>query len=397
MTTGTMTRDRRRDARRPGPGTTCAILLLGLALAPAAQAVDASEAEQFAVGLNNPRGIDIAPNGALYVTEVGNGGTGACAVSPAPPPGTLRCYGETGAITRIGYHGRLHRVVTGLPSLGLPNGQGEGGPVDISFLGMAAYVTFGWGGDPSTRSAFGGKSELFGSMIRVLPSGRYHKVADVTANEVASNPYGGAIDTNPYGLVALPGRRIVADAGSNALVEVLPNGTTRTFAVLPAASGGREPVPTSVAQGPDGAIYAGQLTGFPFFTGSSTVYRIASDGSSVEPFATGFTAVVDITFDHGGALYVLEVALGQQPPFPPPNPGLGIGRLLRVCPGEEPEELLSGLNYPGGVAIGLDGAAYVTNNGTSPTAGEVLRLPLERCSCGDRKGHGKKHRRLFGG
>jgi glucose/arabinose dehydrogenase len=34
------------------------------------------------------------------------------------------------------------------------------------------------------------------------------------------------------------------------------------------------------------------------------------------------------------------------------------------------------LNRPTSFAIGPDGAIYVTNNGTSPTAGQVLRIEL---------------------
>jgi sugar lactone lactonase YvrE len=135
-----------------------------------------------------------------------------------------------------------------------------------------------------------------------------------------------------------------------------------------------------VAEGPDGAIYVGQLTGFPFFRGAASVLRVSSDGASISTFAGGFTAIVDIAFDTGGALYVLEVASGQQPPFPPPAPGLGIGRLKRQCPGANPVVLLDALTFPGGVAIGPDGAAYVTNFGTSSSAGEVLRLPVTPCS-----------------
>jgi hypothetical protein len=205
---------------------------------------------------------------------------------------------------------------------------------------------------------------------------------------VAYNPAGGPVDSNPYGLVALPGRRIVADAGANALVEVLANGRTRTFAVLPPLPPvpplpfPREPVPTSVVEGPDGALYVGQLTSFPFWPGTSSILRVSSDGQTIETYAAGFTAVVDLAFDAGGALYVLEVARGQIGPFPPPpapNPGLGSGRLMRMCPGGTPTELLAGLDFPSGVVIGPDGAAYLTNKGTSPDSGEVLRLAVTPC------------------
>jgi hypothetical protein len=66
-------------------------------------------------------------------------------------------------------------------------------------------------------------------------------------------------------------------------------------------------------------------------------------------------------------------------PFPPPSPGLGAGRLKRQCLGGVPTVLLDGLTFPGGFAIGADDAAYITNFGTSPTGGEVLRLPLSPC------------------
>ena len=381
--------------RAPHPGTPTIGVLCSIVVAVSAptlaQAVDASATELLASGLNNPSGIAFAPNGGLYVTEVGNGGPANpdhsnCTFSP-PNPAVERCYGETGAVVRVLPGGGFERIVTGLPSLGLPNGSGEGGPSDLSFHGMAAYVTIAWGGNPANRAGLGAKSHLFGNLVRVTQGGTVQQLADVAAHETRDNPYGGAVDSNPYGVLALPGRRIVADAGANALIEVGADGRTHTLAVLPAVPpvpnfGPREPVPTSVIEGPDGALYVGQLTGFPFFAGSSPVLRVESDGSGLSTFAAGYTAVVDIAFDAGGALYVLEVARGQQAPWPPgiPNPGLGIGRLLRQCPGNPvPEVLVTGLDFARGVAVGPDGAAYFTNHGLSPTTGEVRRLPVAAC------------------
>jgi hypothetical protein len=238
----------------------------------------------------------------------------------------------------------------------------------------------GLGGDPAAvRAALGGQGDLFGTLLRVTPSGQYQVVGDIAAHEVAMNPAGGTVDSNPYGVLALAGRRVVADAGANALIEARADGGTRTLAVPPALAGGRQAVPTSVTEGPDGALYVGLLTGFPFFQGTASVLRIGRDGSGMTTYASGFTAIVDVAFDAGGALYVLETASGQVPPFPPPNPGLGAGRLKRQCPGGAPTVLLDGLTFPGGVAIGSDNAAYITNLGTSTTDGEVLRLPLTPC------------------
>jgi hypothetical protein len=245
---------------------------------------------------------------------------------------------------------------------------------------MVAYVQVGFGGDPAQRALLGAPGALFGSLLQVKPSGKWRPLVDVANHEVVNNPAGGPIDTNPYGVLALPGRRITADAGANALIESLANGTTRTLAVFPpVAPGTRDPVPTSVTEGPDGALYVSQLTGFPFWQGTPSVFRVASDGSSTEVYASGFTAVVDLAVSASRDLYVLEIAAGQVPPFPPPSPGLGIGRLVRQCDGGAPEVLLAGLNFAAGVALGPDGAVYLTNNGTSSTNGEVLRLEVDSC------------------
>ena len=359
-------------------GRTCRWLLtFGLALGPLVGSADVGDARTLASGLSNPRGIAFAPNGELWVAEGGRGGPGPCFPSPSNPA-VVRCYGETGSIARILPEGGFERIVTGLPSLTLPDGTMEGGPTDLSFLGASAYLVLGLSGGPAIRQAIGGQARLLGQVLHVTPGGSYQVVGDVAGHEASQNPAGNTVDSNPYGIRALPGRRLVADAGGNSVIELLANGHTRTFAIPPAGANGQS-VPTSVAEGPDGALYVGLLTGFPFFRGAAQVLRISSDGSSVETFTPGLTAVVDVTFDNGGALYVLEIASGQVAPFPPPNPGVGIGRLLRQCPGDMPEILLTGLTFASGVAIGPDDAAYLTNFSVSPTGGEVLRLPLTPC------------------
>jgi len=367
--------------------------LVAAPLASQAQVVAASpevkRIKTIATGLSNPRGIAFSASGKLFVTENGRGGPGPCILSPVQPPPpappALRCYGETGAISRILPDGTFRRAIDGLPSLVLANGTSEGGPGRISFNGNVAYVTMTLGGDPALVRAQlgGGNADMFGKLLRFTMNGRYEiaVVADVAAHEGTLNPAGGPIDSNPYGVLAQPGRAIVADAGANALIEVLPNGQTNTLA-LPApltTPFPRDSVPTSVAEGPDGALYTGLLTGFPFFQGSASVLRVASDGSSISTHAAGYTAIVDVAFDRGGGMYVLETASGQTPPFPPPNPGLGNGRLKRQCPGQAATVLVDGLFFPGAVTIGPDDAAYVTNFGTSGTAGSVLRIGLRPC------------------
>jgi hypothetical protein len=126
-------------------------------------------------------------------------------------------------------------------------------------------------------------------------------------------------------------------------------------------------VPTSVAQGPDGALYVGQLTGFPFPLGGSTVWRIGASGPV--PFRTGFTNVVDITFGPDGSLWVVEIDSSSLL-FPPEM----IGSLIRVAPNGTRTTVAGGLFSPGGVALGPDGTPYVTVCSVCPGGGQVLRL-----------------------
>jgi hypothetical protein len=56
--------------------------------------------------------------------------------------------------------------------------------------------------------------------VKFEPNGSWEYDTDIPAHEEESNPDGGAIDSNPYGLLAGESSRIVADAGANALLSV---------------------------------------------------------------------------------------------------------------------------------------------------------------------------------
>ena len=77
----------------------------------------------IATGLDNPRGLAFGTDGALYVVEAGRGGTSTLCLPFADGQPGLRCYGPTGAVTRISGLNTQQRVVTGLPSLAGPTGE----------------------------------------------------------------------------------------------------------------------------------------------------------------------------------------------------------------------------------------------------------------------------------
>jgi DNA-binding beta-propeller fold protein YncE len=316
-------------------------------------------------GLDNPRGLAIGPEGALYVAEAGRGGPGPCGPNIA---NENRCYGASGAITRL-RHGIQERVATGLPSHALVGGSAANGPNDISFLGVGgAYVTMGLGRDPSFRDVFGSPGEAFGTLLQVSASGEWRVRADLAGYEADVNPAAGIIDSNPFGVLSEPERRLVTDAGGNSLLEVNAEGSVSTIVTFPSVAQGRpfDSVPTGLTVGPDGAYYIGELTGAPFPAGAARVYRVVP-GSPPQIHLTGFKTIIDLAFDAEGNLYVLQHA--SSPVF-----FGGPGLLIRVAPDGTRTTVLANLDRPTSVLVGLEGEIYVTNHGITPEIGEVLRL-----------------------
>jgi sugar lactone lactonase YvrE len=339
--------------------------------------------EVIATGLDNPRGIAFGADGALYVTEAGKGGDGACIAGPEGEA----CYGATGALTRIWSwkkHFKQERVLTGLPSLAPPPtapnaGSGALGPHDITFDDRGAWLTIGLGANPAVREQLGPAGERFGRLVRLSSKDKPRSAADLAGYELEANPDEGLPDSNPYGLDALDRRRVVADAGGNSLVEVDRRGIS-TLAVFPirmvqnpfAPPGTLMPmqaVPTTVVKGPDGALYVGQLTGFPFPQGGARVYRVPARGGTPKVYADGFTNIIDIAFGRDGALYVLELASSGLLSGNPQGALIKIGKH-----GARTTIASEGLSFPGGFVIAKNGAIYVTNNSTSAGTGEVVRI-----------------------
>jgi hypothetical protein len=69
--------------------------------------------------------------------------------------------------------------------------------------------------------------------MHVSASGHAKRLVDIAGYELSANPGGGHIDSNPFGLLALPGHRLVNDAGGNSLLDVAANGSVSTVATFP--------------------------------------------------------------------------------------------------------------------------------------------------------------------
>ena len=288
------------------------------------------------------------------------------------------------------------------------------GPADLVDVAISPVDGTGWG--------IGG-----GFLFHQLADGTVVQVLDITAYQ-AGDPDPTDQDqppfpeeSNPYGLViAWNGDALITDAANNDLIRVSPDGTARTaarfdvemvktdhlpdipdFAGLPDEIPA-EAVPTTVALGPDGYIYVGELKGFPFRPGTSNVWRIKPGVENAlcsvntpDPnctlYSSGFTAIQDIAFHWAtGKMYVYELAeagvLAYEAGFEtgqfPPAVLLEVKRRWhdddanRRGEGhhDKGREIATGqLSQPGGIVVDWNGQIYVTDG--MFTGGRLLRVP----------------------
>jgi hypothetical protein len=338
-------------------------------------------------GLDNPRGLAIGPDGAIYVAEAGRGGSGTEIINSE---GVAVQFGASGAVSRY-FNGAQQRVVTGLPSLASQAAPTPGaratGLHDLVFSGGDLFGVIGLGADPAKRALLAANSSSFAHLVQLPIGGAPINVADIGSFEAISNPDGGLPDTNPYGLHKTAAGFEVADAGANALLSVTPAGVVSTHSVfapranpLPIGPPFFQAVPTSVVTGSDGALYVGQLTGFPFPPGAANVYRIDPVTGAQSVDESGFTNIIDLAFGPDGDLFVLQISsnglAAQQGPGP--------GRLIRIDAdtGDRSIVLENPLFFPGGLLITPAYDIYVSNLGVSAGGGQVLQVVPEPGTCG---------------
>ena len=194
-----------------------------------------------------------------------------------------------------------------------------------------------------------------------MSGGAFSSVARVDKLEHRQNLDGikGDRNSNPYAVLALSANhQIVVDAGANAVLEV-QDGKVSLLALIPNRKNGkRQAVPSSIALGPDGAYYVGELAESSG-RGKARVWRVPAEGGTATVYRSGFTTISGVAFGPDGSLYVTEFALS----FEKLN-----GRLVRVAPDGSRSVLAGGkkLKAPTGAAVDSTGAVYVSNFSVLP-------------------------------
>jgi hypothetical protein len=369
-----------------------------LAVGAAGAASAAIHVSVVASHLNSPKHL-LATDRGVYVTESGTGGpAGAtnCITGPsteAPGP-TSFCTGQTGAVALIsGHHVKV--VAAKLASSIEQNPPEAAGPsavtIDaegrLSILYDDAQPTpTGATALPSPAAPVFGTFQMAGG--RVAQIARFDAAHPQTEATLGGVPGEIAYDSDPFDVVAYKTGYVVADAGSNSIVSVSKTGRVSLIArfptfpeQVPAGVFGPTPVPlnaqavpTSVAVGPDGALYVGILRGVPSLPGTADIYRVVP-GHAPTIWASGLTSVTAIAFDAHNRLLATEYSSGGLL-----APATVPGAIVRVSSnGKRVTRLpITGLTQPTGIAVGADGAIYVSNNGDSAgnaaKPGEVLKI-----------------------
>ena len=254
-------------------------------------------------------------------------------------------------------------------------------------------------------SEFDNSAKLFD-----ITKGKVTVIADLWAFEEEVNPDGGEVDSNPFDVAALTNNTaLVADAGGNSLLVADKQGNVDWVAIFPDELASTEhiknlvgcpapgfefvcdlpdmipaqSVPTSVAIGPDGAYYVGELKGFPAPVGMSRVWRIepgtmnadCATSSACSVVMDGFTSIVDLTFGPDGTLYVVEM---DEATWAAVEFGLGgEGGTVNACNSSTwtCTELATGLPIPMAATIDRKGKVNVAILALVPGEAGIIQLP----------------------
>jgi sugar lactone lactonase YvrE len=283
------------------------------------------------------------------------------------------------------------------------------GGTEITLPGVTDIGPIGRSTMWATRAGTNTEEDTGQGLYRVS-QGQNRLIANLFAFEEANDPDGMGVDSNPFAVESLGGRTaLVVDAGANTLlrvdnqghievVAIFPNEVVSTANVnelagcppenplcfVPAPAIPAQAVPTSIAVGPDGAMYVGELKGFPAPTNESNIWRIepgttgadcAVSPACTKVFDGGFTSVIDLAFGPDGRLYVSEMdeaSWAAVEIF-----GIVTGGTVNACDLDTLvcEEVATGVPIHTAIAFDRSGTLWAIRNALIPGSAEVVPNP----------------------
>lgn len=287
------------------------------------------------------------------------------------------------------------------------------GTTDIPLPGVSDMSPIGRNAIWAIEGLTGAPGDDTGQALYRTSKGNSKMIVDLFEFEETFNPDGeNLIDSNPFSVQSLGGETaLVVDAGGNDLLKVDNKGNIDVVAVFPNelvstanikelldcppdAEVGicalpdmipAQPVPTSVAIGPDGYYYVGELKGFPAPTDASNIWRISPDaswaecGSSpdcVKVFDGGFTSIIDLAFDSEGNLHVAEIDEQSWFAVEILGPADLIGGTINSCDLDAASctEIATEIPILTAITFGNDGTLWATKNALIPGLAEVIAI-----------------------
>lgn len=299
----------------------------------------------IADGLNNPRAVFYDAQGTLWIAEAGLAGDLVAEGENGPVN-----YGGTARVLKLEAGDTEPEVVMG----GLPSAVGFEDIIGVNSIlvddsGLWLAIGLGPTADPFNMAVVNLDPDSF----------RVRRFIDLWTFEVEFNPDGDFPVSNP-GDIASDGNGTyyIVDYSGNDLLRWTADTGLELFHVWEDL-----PVPTAVDVAPDGSIYVGFLSAFPFAQGSARVEHWSAAGELLETF-DGLTGVTDVVVADDGTVYAVQLAsefgdLGWTGES---------GSVVRLTSdGFLP--VAEGLNYPYGMAISPDGMIAVTVNSSFGGAG----------------------------
>jgi hypothetical protein len=371
--------------------TSVLVLAGAQAASPVAAAVQPTV---IASGLVNPKGFTWGPDGAMYIALADSAGggarpqvepvpatrtTGAAGAQPTVPGiGSTHAGTRSGSVVKI-VNGCPVTVASGFPSATDPNLGWAFGVSAVAFLNGQLYALVD-GGGASTQNP-----NLPNGIYRVNTDGTPTLVADLSAwlraNEVSDPHEPLTPDGEPFAMIAVGDALLVSESNHEQLLRISPDGTiARMIDFSPFG----DSVPTGFAPAADGGIYIGFLSPLPFEAGTAKVMKVDAGGHATDVW-TGLTAVTAIAVGPDGTLYATELTTGPDSGTKPPFVIPGTGKIVKQTGPSSSVDVVTGLTAPDSLAFGPDGGLYVGGPaiGAYHNEGMILRIDPSATSAVD--------------